>query len=67
MCPSAGRIARINFIVLELTTTVGSTDAVKKCAEDLTAVFNRGAFRGVPGQRPQLAPAQLDPAREIHL
>jgi serine/threonine protein kinase len=37
----AGRIARINFIVLELATTQGSTDAVLKCADDLTAVFNR--------------------------
>jgi hypothetical protein len=37
----AGRIARINFIVLKLRTTEGSTDAVLKCADDLTAVFNR--------------------------
>jgi hypothetical protein len=37
----AHRISRITFVVLKLTTTVGSTDAVLKCAQDLTAVFQR--------------------------
>jgi serine/threonine protein kinase len=36
----ARRIARINFIVLQLMLTKG-TDAVRKCTEDLTVVFNR--------------------------
>jgi hypothetical protein len=37
----ADRIARINLLVRELTTAEGSTDAVLKCAQDLTAVINR--------------------------
>jgi serine/threonine protein kinase len=36
----AARIARINFILLELTTMEGHTRGVLKCAEDLTEVFN---------------------------
>jgi hypothetical protein len=37
----AGRLARINFVVLELATLDKPTASVQSCAEELTNLFNR--------------------------